>query len=32
MAMKMTGEVALPADRKTVWDKLNDPAVFSAFL
>ena len=30
MAMKMTGEVALPADRKTVWDKLNDPAVLKA--
>ena len=25
MAMKMTGEVALPADRQTVWEKLNDP-------
>jgi hypothetical protein len=30
MAMKMTGEVALPADSKTVWDKLNDPAVLKA--
>jgi hypothetical protein len=30
MAMKMTGEVALPADRKTVWDKLNDPVVLKA--
>jgi carbon monoxide dehydrogenase subunit G len=30
MAMKMTGEVALPTDRKTVWDKLNDPAVLKA--
>jgi carbon monoxide dehydrogenase subunit G len=30
MAMKMTGEVALPADRKTVWEKLNDPAVLKA--
>lgn len=25
--MKMTGEVALPADRQTVWQKLNDPDV-----
>ncbi|RAI44148.1 SRPBCC family protein [Rhodoplanes roseus] len=25
MAMKMTGEVTLPADRQTVWEKLNDP-------
>jgi uncharacterized protein len=25
MAMKMTGEVTLPADRQTVWAKLNDP-------
>jgi hypothetical protein len=30
MAMKMTGEVALPADRQTVWEKLNDPAVLKA--
>jgi hypothetical protein len=27
MAMKMTGEVTLPADRQTVWEKLNDPEV-----
>lgn len=27
MAMKMTGEVMLPADRQTVWAKLNDPEV-----
>jgi carbon monoxide dehydrogenase subunit G len=27
MAMKMNGEVALPADRETVWVKLNDPEV-----
>ena len=27
MAMTMKGEVALPADRQTVWDKLNDPEV-----
>lgn len=27
MAMKMTGEVTLPADRQTVWAKLNDPEV-----
>lgn len=27
MAMKMTGEVRLPADRQTVWTKLNDPEV-----
>ena len=25
MAMTMTGEVMLPADRQTVWAKLNDP-------
>lgn len=25
MAMTMTGEVALPVDRPTVWAKLNDP-------
>jgi uncharacterized protein len=25
MAMTMTGAVALPADRQTVWAKLNDP-------
>jgi len=27
MAMTMTGEVQLPADRQTVWTKLNDPTV-----
>ena len=27
MAMTMKGEVHLPADRQTVWDKLNDPEV-----
>jgi len=27
MAMTMKGEVALPADRATVWAKLNDPDV-----
>jgi carbon monoxide dehydrogenase subunit G len=27
MAMTMNGEVALPADRATVWTALNDPAV-----
>lgn len=27
MAMTMTGEIALPADRMTVWTKLNDPEV-----
>ena len=27
MAMKMQGEVTLPADRATVWAKLNDPEV-----
>ncbi len=30
MAMKMTGEVQLPADRQAVWDKLNDPLVLKA--
>jgi hypothetical protein len=30
MAMTMTGEVALPANRETVWAKLNDPAVLKA--
>ncbi|MYZ49368.1 CoxG family protein [Propylenella binzhouense] len=30
MAMKMTGEVTLPADRETVWEKLNDPEVLKA--
>ena len=27
MAMTMKGEVTLPADRQTVWAKLNDPEV-----
>lgn len=27
MAMTMQGEVKLPADRQTVWNKLNDPEV-----
>jgi carbon monoxide dehydrogenase subunit G len=27
MAMTMTGEVALPADRATVWAALNDPDI-----
>ena len=27
MAMTMTGEVQLPADREAVWAKLNDPEV-----
>lgn len=30
MAMKMTGEVVFPADRQTVWAKLNDPEVLKA--
>lgn len=30
MAMTMTGEVALPADRGTVWAKLNDPGILKA--
>ena len=30
MAMKMIGEVTLPADRQTVWGKLNDPEVLKA--
>jgi carbon monoxide dehydrogenase subunit G len=30
MAMTMTGEVALPASRETVWAKLNDPEVLKA--
>jgi carbon monoxide dehydrogenase subunit G len=28
--MNMTGEVELPADRETVWRKLNDPDVLKA--
>jgi uncharacterized protein len=30
MAVTMTGEVTLPADRSTVWAMLNDPAVLKA--
>ena len=30
MAMTMAGEVALPADRATVWAALNDPEVLKA--
>jgi hypothetical protein len=30
MPMTMKGEVALPADRETVWMKLNDPDVLKA--
>lgn len=30
MAMKMTGEYTLPADRETVWRALNDPDVLGA--
>lgn len=30
MAMKMSGEYTLPADRQTVWEALNDPDVLSA--
>lgn len=30
MAMTMTGEVTLPADRQTVWDKLNDAETLKA--
>lgn len=30
MAMTMTGEVVLPADRATVWGALNDPAVLKS--
>ena len=30
MALNMTGEFILPADRATVWAKLNDPAVLKA--
>ncbi|MGL4811730.1 MAG: CoxG family protein [Beijerinckiaceae bacterium] len=30
MAMTMTGEVVLPADKATVWAKLNDPEVLKA--
>jgi uncharacterized protein len=30
MAMTMTGEYQLPAPQRTVWEKLNDPAVLKA--
>lgn len=30
MAMKMSGEYTLPADKQTVWEALNDPEVLSA--
>lgn len=30
MAMTMTGEVTLPADRASVWAKLNDPETLKA--
>jgi carbon monoxide dehydrogenase subunit G len=30
MAMNMKGEVKLPADRPTIWAKLNDPEVLKA--
>ena len=30
MAMEMKGEVTLPADRLTVWTKLNDPEVLKS--
>ena len=30
MAMTMSGEAVLPADRETVWAKLNDPEVLKA--
>jgi uncharacterized protein len=30
MALNMSGEFVLPADRATVWAKLNDPAVLKA--
>jgi hypothetical protein len=30
MAMKMQGEVTLPADKATVWARLNDPEVLKA--
>jgi carbon monoxide dehydrogenase subunit G len=30
MAMTMTGEVQLPANREAVWAKLNDPAVLKS--
>jgi uncharacterized protein len=30
MALNMNGDVVLPADKATVWAKLNDPAVLQA--
>jgi uncharacterized protein len=30
MAMTMNGEIQLPADRETVWTKLNDPEVLKS--
>ena len=30
MALSMTGAVVLPADRETVWSKLNDPDVLKS--
>ena len=30
MALNMNGEYVLPADKATVWAKLNDPAVLQA--
>lgn len=30
MALNMNGEYVLPADKQTVWAKLNDPAVLQA--
>jgi carbon monoxide dehydrogenase subunit G len=30
MAMTMTGEVQLPANRQAVWEKLNDPQVLKS--
>jgi carbon monoxide dehydrogenase subunit G len=30
MAMTMTGEVQLPANREAVWAKLNDPTVLKS--
>jgi uncharacterized protein len=30
MAMTMTGQVVLPADRATVWAALNDPAILKS--
>jgi carbon monoxide dehydrogenase subunit G len=30
MAMMMKGEVTLPADRQTIWERLNDPEILKA--